>query len=90
MVVAGELDAGAVGSELGGGQERLLGVFVAGGDVVHGHRRGGVSGIALQDMDWQAEFGQPGQPGVAEAVGVAQPHDVALGVGDLNEVAEGA
>ena len=58
VVVTGQLDAGAVSAKLRGGQERLLGVFVAGGDVVHGHRRGGVSGIALQDMDWQAEFGQ--------------------------------
>ncbi|WP_306316096.1 hypothetical protein [Mycobacterium ostraviense] len=28
-----------ISPDLGGGQERLLGVFVAGGDVVHGHRR---------------------------------------------------
>ena len=79
VVLAGELDPGAVGPELGGGQERLLGVFLALGDVVHRHGGGGVPGVALQDVDRQAEFGQPGQLGVSEPVGVAQSHWLALG-----------
>jgi hypothetical protein len=33
VVVSGQLDADAVGTELGDGQERLLGRSVAGGDV---------------------------------------------------------
>ena len=57
VVLAGEGDAGAVGFQLDGGQECLLGVFFPLGDVVHGHRRGGVPGIALQDVDGQAELG---------------------------------
>ena len=44
------------------------------GDVVHRHRRGGVPGVALQDVDGQAELGEPGQLGVPEPVGVAQLH----------------
>ena len=51
VVVAAELDAGAVGAQLGGGQERLLGVLIAGGDVVHRHGGRGVPGVALQDVD---------------------------------------
>jgi hypothetical protein len=44
-----------------------------------------VAGVALQDMDGQAEFGKPGQPGVAEAVGVAEPDRPALAVDDLDD-----
>ena len=88
VVLAGELHLGAVGLELGGGQERLLGVFLALGDVVHRHRRCGVPGVALQDVDGQAELGEPGQLGVPEPVGVAQLQPPALAVGDLDDVAE--
>ena len=73
VVLAGENDAGAVGLQLDGGQERLLGVFFPLGDVVQGHRRGGVPGIALQDVDRQADLGETGQPGVPEPVGMAEP-----------------
>ena len=79
---------GAVGPELGGGQECLLGVFLTLRDVVHGHRRAGVPGISLQDVDGQAELGEAGQPGVAEPVGVAEPDRHALAVGDRGDVAE--
>ena len=88
VVLAGELHPGAVGPQLDGGQERLLGVFFPLGDVVHGHRRAGVPGIALQDVDGQAELGEPGQSGVAEPVGVAEPDGPVLAVGDLGDVAE--
>ena len=81
-------DAGAVGFQLDGGQECLLGVFFPLGDVVQGHRRGGVPGIALQDVDGQAELGEPGELGVAEPVGVAEPDGPALAVGDLDDLAE--
>ena len=72
MVVSGELHPSAVGPELDGGQERLLGVFFTLRDVVHRHSRRGVPGVALQDVDGQAEFGQPSELGVAEPVGVAE------------------
>jgi hypothetical protein len=88
VVFAGEAHPGAVGLELDGGQERLLGVLLAFGDVVHGHGRGGVSGIALQDVDRQPEFGKTGQLGVPESVGMAEPDRSALAVGDLQQVAE--
>ena len=88
VVLAGDRDLGAVGPELGGGQERLLGVFLAVRDVVHGHRRAGVPGIALQDVDRQAELGEAGQPGMTEPVGVAEPDRPSVAVGDLGDVAE--
>ena len=78
----------AVGLELRGGQERLLGVFLALRDVVHRHRRRGVPGIALQHLDRQAELGETGEAGVAEPVGVAQPHRPARAIGDRDDVAE--
>ena len=78
VVLAGEADAGAVGLELDGGQERLLGVLFPAGDVVHGHGRRRVPGIALQDVDGQAELGELGQLGVPEPVGVAEPDRLPL------------
>lgn len=88
VVLAGEGDAGAVGFQLDGGQECLLGVFFPLGDVLHDHRGGGVPGIALQDMHGQPELGEPGQLGVPEPVGVAETDGPALAVSDLNDLAE--
>ena len=88
VVLAGEPHCRAVGPKLRRGQERLLSVLLALGDVVHRHGRGGVAGVALYDVDGQAEFGQPGQLGVPESVGVVQPYRPALAVGDLDQVAE--
>jgi hypothetical protein len=88
VVLAGEQHAGAVGLELRGGEERLLGVLLALGDVVHRHRRAGVPGVALQDVDGQPELGQAGQLGVPEPVRAAQPDRPPLAVGDLDDIAE--
>src|SRR5271163_1578810 len=41
-------------------------------------------------MDGKAQFGEPGQAGMAESVGVTQSHHLAFGVGDLHDVAESA
>jgi hypothetical protein len=47
-----------------------------------------VAGIAHQDVDRQAEFGQPGQLRVAEAVGVAELDRAAFAVGDVEQVGQ--
>jgi hypothetical protein len=63
-------------------------VLLALGDVVHRHRRGGVPGVALQDVDGQPELGESGQLRVPEPVGVAELQPPAGAVGDLDDIAE--
>ncbi len=88
VVLAGERHPGAVCLQLDGREERLLGVFLPLGDVMQGHRRSRVPGIALQDVDGQAELGEPGQPGMPEPVGMAEPDRPGLAVGELGQAAE--
>ena len=88
VIRAGELHPGAVGAKLHRRQERLLGVFFALRDVVHRHGRGGVPGIALQNLDRQPELGEASELGVAEPVGVAEPDRPARAVGDRDDLAE--
>ena len=47
-----------------------------------------MAGVALQNVDGQAEFGQSGQFGVPEPVGVTELQQPALAVSDLNDLAE--
>src|SRR6266568_2340997 len=50
----------AVGPELAGGQERLLGVLVTAGEVVHGHGRRRVSRVTLENVDGQPQLRELG------------------------------
>jgi hypothetical protein len=88
VVFPGEGHAGAVGLELAGGEECLLGVLIAAGDVVHGHGRRRVSRVSLQDVDGQPHLGELGELGVPETVGVAELDRVPGSIGDLGQLAE--
>lgn len=69
-------------------QELRFGGRLQGGGIAQGHRRGGVSEIALHHMDRDAVVEQLGGPGVAQPVGLGEPQRVAGGVGETVDVVE--
>ena len=88
VVLTGERDRSAVSFELAGRQERLLGMLFTLRHVVHRHSRVGVTGVALQNVHRQAEFGEPSQAGVPESVRATELDRASCGVPDINKLAE--